>query len=153
MNVETTYVPDPPEGMSKEEEKKWREEHKRVYSTEYNFGENLLEMLSIGGAETLIGALNTGELEALKAVLLSPIGFKVFHNARSRLVIAQQGATRGWMEEDISDEEIDKKIAVWDWPEGAPRAKDPVEKAVALMANLSDAELARALEKRGLKIS
>ncbi len=114
----------------------------RIYSCDYDLGENLSNLLSICGA--------TAEAEVLFNIPPTPGSMKVYYNARSRMIVALQGVIRGWLEEDITDDEIDAKVAKWDIPEGAPRAKDPVEKAANMLKNLSDAQVEELLKIRGL---
>ena len=124
----------------------------RAYSCEYNFGENLIEFMSVADAGTrdLILTLTDKERKMLETICLSPGGFKAFYNSRSRVVVALQGNERGWLEEDLSDTEIDAKVSGWEIPEGAPRMKDPLAKAAAALSNLTNAQVQKLLRDRGL---
>ncbi len=114
----------------------------RTYRCDYDFGENLSDLLLVCGA--------TAEAELLSTAPPSPGSMTVYYNARGRMVVALQGVIRGWLEEDITDDEITAKVMKWDIPEGAPRAKDPVEKAAAMLSNLTDAQVDQLLKDRGL---
>ena len=154
MIVETTYTPKPPEGLTGDALAEWQAANPpRVFAIDHDFGENLLEMLRVLGAGELIDTLNERERDSISAILLSPAGFKVFFNSRARQAGALQGSVRSWMAEGLSDDELTTKEATWETPEGAPRAKDPVEKAAAMLDNLSEEDFRRVMEKRGLKVS
>ncbi len=115
----------------------------RSYSCDYGFGENL-----VGLFETCGGTVSLEVVDVFVALAGQPAGMKLYYNARSKIVVALQSAIRNWMDEDLSDSEIDAKVADWEIPEGSPRTKDPMEKAEAVLANLTDEQIDELIAKR-----
>ena len=96
----------------------------RTYTANYDFGD---------------------DLEGLKTIVNDDS--KVYFNARRSFIIDLQNKIRSWLEEGLSDDEVETKVEAWEYPSGAPRGKDPVEKAVTLFAGMDEATRAKALEQ------
>ena len=116
---------------------------KRTYSCDHGLGENLVGLFEVCG-----GSVPEDAIDAFAALAGQPAGMKLYYNARGKIVVALQSAIRNWLGEDLSDSEIDSKVAAWDIPEGSPRTKDPMEKAEAVLKNLTDEQLDELIAKR-----
>ena len=95
----------------------------RAVAVEYDFGENLEELIE------LCGLSHEGNGPQV-----------VHHHAKSNIKIALQNSLRAWVSQGLTDEQIGEKLAEWDIPSGQSRTRSKMERAEGALAKLSVVE-------------
>jgi len=93
---------------------------------EYEFGDNMNQLIETHGAEAC------------------------FHHAKSAMTVALQSAMRSWATQGLVGDELQAKLDDWSVPTGRPRGMSRVERFKENLSKLSDADRAEVLKDLGL---